>query len=75
MSDGVVSGTLWHGGFESDGFRRAFLTDVAERVGSRWRPDPAAPGFAERRETMLDRLADAIVEHCDTDALRGLVGQ
>jgi adenosylcobyric acid synthase len=40
----------------------------------RWRADPGAPGFASRREAMLDRLADAIDEHLDTAALRRLIG-
>ena len=69
---GGVWGTTWHGAFENDGFRRAFLTGVAERTGSAWRPG-ATPGFRARREEMLERLADAVVEHLDTDALRRLL--
>jgi adenosylcobyric acid synthase len=30
---------------------------------------PSAPGFAAMRESMLERLADAIDEHLDTAAL------
>lgn len=71
---GSVWGTTWHGALENDGFRRAFLTEVASQAGVRWRADPRAPGFAARRESMLDRLADAIEEHLDTAALAGLVG-
>jgi len=71
---GSVWGTTWHGALESDGFRRAFLTEVASQAGVRWRADPNAPGFAARRESMLDRLADAIDEHLDTAALTALVG-
>ena len=69
---GGVWGTTWHGAFENDGFRRAFLTGVAERTGSAWRPG-TTPGFRARREEMLERLADAVVEHLDTDALRRLL--
>jgi adenosylcobyric acid synthase len=71
---GSVWGTTWHGALESDGFRRAFLTEVASQAGMRWRADPNAPGFAARRESMLDRLADAMDEHLDTAALTALVG-
>ena len=62
FTDGVVWGTTWHGAFENDGFRRAFLSEVAQRVGSGWAPQPDAPGYGDRRELMLDRLADALDE-------------
>jgi adenosylcobyric acid synthase len=71
---GSVWGTTWHGALENDGFRRAFLTEVASQAGVRWRADPNAPGFATRRESMLERLADAVEEHLDTGALAALVG-
>ncbi len=61
---GPVWGTMWHGTFENDAFRRAWL---ASTTG--FRADPAAPGFRARREAMLDRLADAVAEHLDTEAL------
>ena len=62
-------GTMWHGAFESDGFRRAFLTEVAERAGSDWRPVEGVPGYAEQREAMIERLADACEENLDVTAL------
>jgi len=71
---GSVWGTTWHGAFEDDGFRRAFLAEVAGQAGVRWRADPGAPGFAALRESMLDRLADAIDEHLDTRALAAIIG-
>ena len=71
---GAVYGTTWHGTLEHDGFRRAFLTEVAAAAGRDWAPDPAAPGFTARREQMLDRLADAVEEHLDTAALAALIG-
>jgi adenosylcobyric acid synthase len=71
---GPVWGTTWHGAMENDGFRRAFLTEVASQAGVRWRADPNAQGFAARRESMLDRLADAIDQHLDMAALTALVG-
>lgn len=66
---GSVWGTMWHGAFENDGFRRAWL---AATTG--FRADPAAPGFRARRETMLDRLADAVQDHLDLDRLLDLIG-
>lgn len=71
---GAVWGTTWHGIFDNDGFRRAFLTEVTAQAGVRWRADAGAPGFAARRELMLDRLADAIDEHLDTAALAAIAG-
>ncbi len=67
---GAVWGTMWHGAFESDDFRRAWLS--AGRGGGRVAsglPRPDAPGFAERREAMLETLADAVEEHVDIDSL------
>jgi adenosylcobyric acid synthase len=69
---GAVWGTTWHGAFDNDAFRRAWLTEVAAVSRSSWTPS-AGPGFAEQRERMLDRLADAIEEHLDTAALADLI--
>lgn len=66
--------TMWHGAFECDEFRRTWLAEIAERAGSTWQPS-TAPGFAARREDMLDRLADAVGEHVDTAALLRLIEQ
>jgi adenosylcobyric acid synthase len=69
---GSVFGTTWHGALENDGFRRAFLTEVARIAGRRF---VAAPGtdFAAVRESRLDRLGDLVAEHADTDALWRLI--
>jgi adenosylcobyric acid synthase len=72
---GPVWGTTWHGAFENDGFRRAWLTQVAAQAGVDWRPAASAPGFAAHREGMLDRLADAVEEHLDSRALLRLIDQ
>ena len=69
-----VYGTTWHGAFEADDFRRAFLSRVAAQAGRSWQPDPGFAGFAAARTAMLDRLADAVVEHLDTTALGELIG-
>lgn len=70
---GAVWGTSWHGIFEQDEFRRAFLRDVAERAGRHAFAPALATNFADLRERRLDRLADAVDEHVDTAAVRGLI--
>ena len=62
-------GTIWHGAFENDDFRRAWLAELAGAVGSSWRPASGQPGFAERRARMLDDLADALEADVDLDGL------
>jgi adenosylcobyric acid synthase len=70
---GPVWGTTWHGTFDNDDFRRAWLTHIAASTGLAWRPSPSAPSFARQREQMLDRLADAVEQHLDTTALWRLI--
>ncbi len=70
---GNVSGTHWHGAFESDEFRRRFLTGAARqagRTGFAVAPDTC---FAAVRERALDVLGDMVEEHLDTDALWRLI--
>ncbi len=69
---GPVAGTLWHGLFENDAWRREFLAGVAERAGKCFIPD-ATHDFATRREARIDTLADLVEEHLDTDALLALL--
>jgi adenosylcobyric acid synthase len=71
---GAVWGTTWHGAFENDGFRRAFLTDVARMSG---RDFAAAPdvSFAALREARLDALGDLVERHLDTDAVLRLIDE
>jgi adenosylcobyric acid synthase len=69
---GSVRGTTWHGIFENDAFRRAFLRDLAARTGRDFTPAPDV-SFAAVRERRYDVLADMIEEHLDADALRGLI--
>ena len=66
---GATFGTMWHGAFESDGFRRAFLEEIARLTGSDWRPSEGPPGYAEQREAMIERLADACEDNLDVPAL------
>jgi adenosylcobyric acid synthase len=69
---GSVFGTTWHGALENDGFRRAFLAEVARISGRRFVAAPDTD-FAAVREARLDRLGDLIAEHADTDALWRLI--
>jgi adenosylcobyric acid synthase len=70
--DGAVWGTIWHGALEADGFRRAYVTQVAATCGTRFTPDPTV-SFAAEREKQLDRLGDAVEEHLDTERLWRLI--
>jgi adenosylcobyric acid synthase len=69
---GAVWGTHWHGSLESDGFRRAFLREVAAVAGRAFVPAPGTD-FGALREARLDRLADLVEEHTDTAALLRLI--
>ena len=69
---GAVAGTSWHGIFENDGFRQAFLRRVAEAAGRRFVPAPDV-SFAALREERLDRLGDLVADHLDTEALARLI--
>ncbi|MET7330285.1 cobyric acid synthase [Nonomuraea sp. NPDC005650] len=69
---GNVWGTTWHGALENDGFRRAFLADVAARAGRDFVPAPGTD-FAGLREERLDALGDLVERHLDTDALLRLI--
>ena len=67
-----VWGTMWHGAFENDAFRRAWLADRARRKRTRpGGPSGSAPGYGERRETMINILADAIDDHVELAAAAG----
>ena len=68
----TVIGTSWHGIFECDAFRRAFLSDVAAAAGRPYIPDPSV-SFAALRESRLDRLGSLIEEHVDTQSLWRLI--
>lgn len=57
---GSVFGTMWHGILENDGFRLALLSEVASLTGATWLPSPGGRGFDERREAMIEALADAV---------------
>ncbi|GLZ13512.1 cobyric acid synthase [Actinomadura sp. NBRC 104425] len=69
---GAVWGTTWHGALENDGFRRAFLADVARCAGRDFTPAPDV-SFAARREAMFEAVGDLVEEHLDTDAVWRLI--
>jgi adenosylcobyric acid synthase len=69
---GSVYGTTWHGALESDGFRRAFLRDVAERAGSCFTPVPST-SFAAVRAARFDAIGDLVADHLDTGSLERLI--
>ncbi|MEU5881261.1 cobyric acid synthase [Spirillospora sp. NPDC047279] len=69
---GAVWGTTWHGAMENDGFRRAFLRDVAAVAGRDFTPAPDV-SFGAIREATLDALGDLVEEHLDTDAVWRLI--
>jgi adenosylcobyric acid synthase len=75
--DGIQLATTWgttsHGLFENDGFRRSWLTEVGAQAGIHWAPVDGAPSFGSLRLGMLDRLADAVEEHLDTERLLALI--
>jgi adenosylcobyric acid synthase len=70
---GNVFGTHWHGAFESDEFRRRFLTQVAGLAGRRGFLAAPDTRFTALRERSLDLLGDLVEEHLDTDALWRLI--
>jgi adenosylcobyric acid synthase len=70
---GNVFGTHWHGAFESDDFRRAFLTEAATLAGRHGFKVAPDTDFAALRERGLDLLGDLVEEHLDTDALWRLI--
>jgi adenosylcobyric acid synthase len=70
--EGAVSGTLWHGIFENDSFRRSFLAETAQLAGREFLP-AAGTCFAAARQAQFDALADAIESSLDTGALLRLI--
>jgi adenosylcobyric acid synthase len=70
---GNVFGTHWHGTFESDDYRRAFLTEAARLAGRHGFTVAPDVDFAARRGRFLDLLGDLVEEHLDTDALWRLI--
>jgi adenosylcobyric acid synthase len=68
---GGVLATSWHGLAECDPWRRALLAWVARVRGRDFQPGEAS--YAAHREARLERLADLVAAHCDTEALESLI--
>ncbi|WTW94221.1 cobyric acid synthase [Streptomycetaceae bacterium NBC_01309] len=69
---GPVWGTLWHGALENDGFRRAYLTRVAQWTGRRFVTSPDT-SFEAARQARLDALGDLVADHLDNAAVDRLI--
>ncbi|HLY34745.1 MAG TPA: cobyric acid synthase, partial [Jatrophihabitantaceae bacterium] len=69
---GPVWGTTWHGVFENDEFRRAFLRHVADASGRRFVASETT-SFAASRAARLDALGDLVEQHLDTAAVLRLI--
>ncbi len=70
---GNVFGTHWHGAFESDEFRRAFLAEAARLAGRHGFVPAGDTDFGALRERTLDLMGDLVEEHLDTRALWRLI--
>ncbi|WP_077090062.1 cobyric acid synthase [Mycobacterium rhizamassiliense] len=73
ISRGAVFGTHWHGLLDNDGFRRSWLTRVAAAAGRAGFVVADDTDVAGRRDAQLDRIADLLGAHLDTDAVLGLL--
>lgn len=63
--DERVSATTLHGIFDADGFRRAWLEQMADAHGRRVTPSPVS--FGARLDDQAERLADWVDAHLDRD--------
>jgi adenosylcobyric acid synthase len=69
--DGSIKGTSLHGVFEEDGFRGAFLAEVAARRAKTRAPSNL--NFQNAREAQIDRLADLIEGHIDLARIEAML--
>nr|A1UEN7.1 RecName: Full=Cobyric acid synthase [Mycobacterium sp. KMS]A3PY44.1 RecName: Full=Cobyric acid synthase [Mycobacterium sp. JLS]Q1BAC5.1 RecName: Full=Cobyric acid synthase [Mycobacterium sp. MCS] len=69
----AVYGTHWHGLFDNDGFRRAWLADAAAAAGRSGFVVADDIDVSARRDAQLDVMADLLQNHLDLDAALGLV--
>jgi adenosylcobyric acid synthase len=70
---GAVFGTHWHGLLDNDGFRRAWLTRVADAAGRSGFVVAPDTDVAARRDAQLDAIADLLASHLDVGAVLGLL--
>ncbi|HEY7052991.1 MAG TPA: cobyric acid synthase [Mycobacterium sp.] len=62
-------GTHWHGLFDDDAFRRAWLDEAAGAASRQGFVVADDVDVAARREAQLDTLADLLATHTDVDAI------
>lgn len=72
LAHGAVFGTHWHGLLDNDGFRRDWLTEVAEAAGRDFVVADDTDVVA-RRDAQLDVAAELLASHLDMDAVLGLL--
>ena len=70
---GAVFGTHWHGLLDNDGFRRAWLTRVADAAGRSGFVVAPDTDVAARRDAQLDAIADLLAVHLDVAAVLSLL--
>jgi adenosylcobyric acid synthase len=70
--EGAVAGNV-SGAFESDGFRRRYLTEAARLAGRHGFAVAPDTSYAAVRERALDTLGDLVEQHLDTAALWRLI--
>ncbi|MBV9515130.1 MAG: cobyric acid synthase [Mycobacteriaceae bacterium] len=70
---GAVYGTHWHGLFDNDEFRRAWLAEAALAAGRGDFVVADDTDVTARRGAQLDRLADLLAGHLDVDAVCALL--
>ena len=63
-----MAGTLWHGLFENDEFRRSFLREIAVATGRRFEPAPHTC-YADVRHRQFEALADLVADNIDESTL------
>lgn len=70
--DEMLFGTYLHGVFDKPSFRRHFVSLIRCEGGSAVREEPR--DYVQSIEENLDRLADAVEQSLDMDALMGILG-
>lgn len=73
LDEGRFLGTSVHGLFESDALRATFLMEIARRAGKCF--IPTGVSFEAARHRQLDRIADALADALDLDAVDALIAR
>jgi adenosylcobyric acid synthase len=73
LAHGAVFGTHWHGLLDNDGFRRDWLTEVAEAAGRTNFVVADDTDVTARRDAQLDVAAELLASHLDMQAVLALL--